>query len=107
MKISAVIILFLATSCAVFSNKETAGQFPIYGNWCGPNHPKAGTNPAAIDKTDLACNHHDYCYAAMGYLNKNCDDQLIAELKSFTPDGDIEAIARKTIISYFRKSPKL
>ncbi|MES2677313.1 MAG: phospholipase A2 family protein [Pseudomonadota bacterium] len=108
MKIfAAIIVLFFTSSCAIFSNKETAGEFPIYGNWCGPDHPKAEANPDPVDLTDLACQHHDQCYETNGYLDASCDENLIAELKSFTPDNEIEAIARKAIISYFRKSPKL
>jgi len=105
MKNLVVILIFplLLSSCAIFTDKQTAGKFPLYGNWCGPDHPKKGTNPTAIDKTDLACKHHDQCYEANGYFNKSCDASLIIELKNFIPDNEIEAITRKAIISYFRK----
>lgn len=102
-----LITLLTISSCAIFTNKDTAGEFPIYGNWCGPDHPKTGTNPKPIDNTDLSCKHHDLCYAENGYLNATCDENLITELKANTPQNEIEAIARKAIISYFRKSPKL
>ena len=102
-----IFAVFLLSSCTIFSNKDTAGKFPIYGNWCGPDHPKARTNPEPIDRTDLACQHHDKCYEKNGYLNATCDDNLITELKSFIPDNEIEAVVRKTIISYFWRSPKL
>jgi hypothetical protein len=107
MKIFVTLLTLFISSCAIFSNKETAGEFPIYGNWCGPDHPKAGTNPDPIDRTDLACKHHDLCYDQNGYLNASCDEQLIVELKSFIPDNEIESLARKAIISYFKNSPKL
>ncbi len=103
----ALITIFFICSCAIFSNKDTAGEFPIYGNWCGPDHPKANTNPAPIDRTDSACQHHDKCYETNSYLNKQCDENLITELKGFIPDNPIEAVARKAIISYFKESPKL
>jgi hypothetical protein len=102
-----IILLSFLSACAVFSNKDSVGQFPIYGNWCGPAHPKKGTNPKPIDKTDQACKNHDICYEKNGYLNKKCDKQLIADLKSFRPDDKIEQFARKAILSYFKKSPKL
>ena len=102
-----LILPLLLSSCAIFTEKQTAGKFPVYGNWCGLDHPKKGTNPVAIDKTDLACQHHDKCYEVNGYLNKNCDENLIAELKTFIPNNQTEAIIRKAIISYFKNSPKL
>jgi hypothetical protein len=102
-----ILTLLLISSCAIFSNKDTAGEFPVYGNWCGANHPKEGTNPEPIDRTDLACQHHDKCYEENGYLSASCDENLITELKSFIPDNPIEAVARKAIISYFKESPKL
>ncbi len=105
--ITLLLVFLLISSCAIFSNKNTAGEFPIYGNWCGPAHPKVNTNPKAIDRTDLACKNHDKCYATNGYLNSQCDENLITELKSFIPDNKIESIARKATIAYFRKSPKL
>jgi hypothetical protein len=101
------LVLFAISSCAIFSNKDTAGEFPVYGNWCGPSHPKEGTNPDPIDRTDFACQHHDKCYSEYGYLNAHCDENLITELKSFIPNNEIEALARKGIIAYFKKSPKL
>ena len=107
MKISIILITLFISSCAIFSNKDTAGQFPIYGNWCGPNHPIKNTNPAPIDRTDLACQHHDKCYEEHGYLNSYCDETLVTELKSFIPRNEIEEIARKAIITYFKNSPKL
>jgi hypothetical protein len=101
-----ITILFLS-SCSIFSNKNTVGEFPIYGNWCGPKHPAEGTNPIPIDNTDAACKAHDLCYDYNGYLDRHCDDALVAELKSFFPESEIEASFRKAIISYFKRSPKL
>ena len=104
-----ILSLSLTTSCATFSNKNTVGQFPIYGNWCGPAHPAKNTNPKPIDSTDLACKNHDFCYEQKGYLNKSCDEALVAELKANSDNicSIQEKHARKAIISYFRRSPKL
>ena len=104
-KIAILIILSFTISACTAGDKQIATEFPIYGNWCGPNYPKAG-NPSPIDRTDLACKNHDLCYAKNGYFNAKCDNDLIAYLKSFTPNNPIEEIARKAIISYFRNSPK-
>ena len=102
-----IALLSVFSSCATFDNQETKGHFPAYGNWCGPKHPKENTNPNPIDRTDLACKHHDVCYDSKGYFNAECDNSLVAELKSFVPENEVESIARKTVISYFRRSPKL
>jgi hypothetical protein len=101
-----LLILFLS-SCAIFSNKNTAGKFPIYGNWCGPDHPKKETNPQPIDATDQACKNHDKCYEEYGYLNSYCDQTLISQLRNVVPQNEIEDIANKAIIYYFERSPKL
>lgn len=107
MKLVYIISFLVLSSCAIFSNKNTVGDFPIYGNWCGPFHPKGGTSPNPIDNTDLACKKHDLCYDKNGYLSKKCDEGLILNLKSFIPENEIEKIANKAIISYFKRSPKL
>ena len=54
--------------------------FPVYGNWCGPNSPGPGRNPAPIDDVDAACMRHDICYANKGYLSCGCDSILVSEL---------------------------
>jgi len=102
-----IFFLLLTSSCAIFSNKKTAGDFPIYGNWCGPNHPKKGTNPEPIDATDQACKNHDKCYDEYGYLNAYCDQNLVFSLQNIIPRSEIEDLAGKAIIYYFKKSPKL
>ncbi len=107
MKFVYIILLFATSSCAIFTDKETAGAFPIYGNWCGPFHPISGTNPIVINKTDSACKSHDMCYANSGYFRKACDKNLVLELKSFSPEDKVESDVRRLIISYFKRSPKL
>jgi hypothetical protein len=53
---------------------------PLYGNWCGPNHPKSGTEPIAIDDIDQACKDHDKCYGKHGYFKEDCDHILLRDL---------------------------
>lgn len=98
--------LFL-TSCTIFSNPETAGKFPVYGNYCGPDHPKEGATPTPIDMTDFSCKEHDACYEEKGYFYASCDEELINNLKRITPQTKQEEVARKLIISYFKRSPKI
>lgn len=51
-------------------------SIPVYGNWCGPGHPKRG-NPPPIDAVDASCRRHDRCYSKRGYSNCRCDRNLI------------------------------
>ena len=104
---SKILILLALSSCAIFSDKESAGTFPVYGNYCGPDHPKKGTNPIPIDKTDLACKSHDKCYETNGYFNASCDEALIELLKINQPSTEVEKVARKAVIGYFRRAPKI
>lgn len=102
-----ILTLYLfVNSCAIFSNKKTAGTFPVYGNYCGLDHPRVETNPIPIDKTDLACKNHDKCYDKNGFFDKKCDENIINELKSVTPKNEVEKIARQAIIEYFKISSK-
>lgn len=61
---------------------DVKGRFPVYGNWCGPSHPKhSGTNePEPIDEVDGMCEAHDKCYSREGYANCECDFDLIGEI---------------------------
>lgn len=50
---------------------------PIYGNWCGPGHPRAAALPP-VDAFDAACMRHDLCAdSAPGAL---CDRVFVGEL---------------------------
>ncbi len=55
---------------------------PVYGNWCGPNHPvdmsRAGP---PVDVLDAACMRHDYCVAAQGEYDCGCDISFLQELR--------------------------
>lgn len=63
----------------------TVGTFPVYGNWCGPDHPRKGTNPPPVDAVDAACRKHDFCYAHK-YFACDCDNQLLADLATIKND---------------------
>jgi hypothetical protein len=45
-----------------------------YGHFCGPGCGRG--NP--IDDLDVCCKEHDKCYKERGYLDCNCDIELIA-----------------------------
>lgn len=55
---------------------------PVYGNWCGPNHPvNMSSAGAPVDLLDAACMRHDYCTAAQGDYNCGCDISFLQELR--------------------------
>ena len=78
--------------------------FPVYGRWCGPGH--GGGEP--IDDVDRACMEHDKCYGKRGYLDCQCDSQLIADLNramgsgKLSPKGYAAAVA---ISAWFSAQP--
>jgi len=51
---------------------------PIYGNWCGINHPSHGW-PPPVDAFDAACMRHDLCTAHPG-SDTACDIGFVNEL---------------------------
>ncbi|MEA3640920.1 MAG: hypothetical protein VBE63_13375 [Lamprobacter sp.] len=53
---------------------------PLYGNWCGIDHPSRGW-PPPIDAFDAACMRHDLCTAQPG-PNAPCDRAFVGELRS-------------------------
>lgn len=56
---------------------------PIYGNWCGPQHPVDMSRAAPpVNLLDAACMRHDYCVAAQGEYNCGCDISFLQELRS-------------------------
>jgi len=54
---------------------------PVYGYWCGPGYPKAGSTPAPFDELDAMCKAHDQCYANSGYSNCSCDSTLVKSIR--------------------------
>ncbi|MDX2264512.1 MAG: hypothetical protein NW215_06040 [Hyphomicrobiales bacterium] len=63
----------------------------IYGNFCGPNHPRLEAKTRldalyelnarpAVDDIDDSCKLHDMCYANTSTGNADCDVQMASEL---------------------------
>ncbi len=100
----AVILLF--SSCSFLKKPVQEQSFPVYGNYCGPLHPKKGSSPMPINITDLACKNHDNCYEKNGYFNSECDQKLIKELGRVNATSPEEEIFRQLIIKYFKNSQK-
>ena len=105
-------ICFFINSCASTDpkiNKKTAGTYSVYGNWCGPDHPKYSSNPPdPIDKLDAACMKHDICYTQKGNLSCECDKTLNEELKQNIKASTYtrqQANYAKNIHRYFSASP--
>lgn len=56
---------------------------PVYGNWCGPNHPvNMSRADEPVDALDASCMRHDYCIAAQGDYSCGCDIPFLRELRS-------------------------
>jgi hypothetical protein len=87
--------------------KKTDLSFPIYGNYCGPLYPPKGMNPLVLDEVDLACKNHDKCYDDFGYFNKNCDLEILKDLKLINPKSVDEKLAQRLLIFYFQESTKI
>ena len=51
---------------------------PLYGNWCGINHPSYGA-PPPVDAFDAACMRHDLCTASTP-ADRPCDIAFLNEL---------------------------
>jgi hypothetical protein len=77
LPLAAVLTLMAASDAHAFK------CMPIYGNWCGPNYPPAGTAPPPIDAFDAACMHHDLCTAGPG-PDTPCDIALVQELHALS-----------------------
>lgn len=103
-----LIISFSLLSCQQSKKQEiTELSFPIYGNYCGPLYPPKGSKPLPIDSVDNACKNHDMCYDINGYLSKECDNQILLELKSITPNTESEKLIRKLLITYFSRATSI
>jgi hypothetical protein len=111
MKKTFLLLLVLSFLFSCSNNKETLQttdlSFPIYGNYCGPFHPPKGMNPLAFDEVDLACKNHDICYDDYGYFNKNCDLQIMKDLKLINPQSETEKLAQRLLIFYFQEAQKI
>jgi hypothetical protein len=80
MQLARYLLLAAALSLAA-SNAHAFKCMPIYGNWCGPDYPPAGTTPPPVDAFDAACMRHDLCTAGPG-PDKACDMALVGELRN-------------------------
>ncbi len=67
-------LLLMAGNAAAFK------CMPIYGNWCGIDHPSRGW-PPPVDAFDAACMRHDLCTAHPG-SDTPCDIAFVGELRS-------------------------
>ena len=55
--------------------------FSVYGNWCGPNHPKDIKNAKnPIDILDNQCKKHDLCYVEKGEFDCSCDRNMVLDI---------------------------
>ena len=105
---SLIIIFSFLFSCS--GNKKIAKSelsFPVYGNYCGPLYPPKGMSPLALDEVDLACKKHDKCYGDLGYFNKDCDLQIMQDLKAIKSKSEKENLAKKLLIFYFQEISKI
>ena len=102
--VAIAVTFLLVAGCAPFPKGDCeAGSLAVYGNWCGPKHPKTGACPP-VNWVDEACRKHDECYAEKGYFNCDCDLQL---QKTLSEGSSIrEPIDRKhTFLWLGEKSP--
>ena len=69
---------------------------PVYGNWCGPNHPvNMSRANGPVDGLDAACMGHDYCIAAKGEYSCGCDIAFLQALREARwPNPDMQRNAR-------------
>jgi len=73
-----------------------AQSIPVYGNWCGLNHP---STPALagppVNALDAACMRHDICTANRGRFDCGCDLAFMNELRTTNwQNPTIQSIAR-------------
>ncbi len=87
----------------------TQRVMPVYGNWCGANHPKdMSLADEPIDLLDQACKKHDFCYENEGYLSCACDNDINQELIQGLNEnkyGKSEAVFARSFHLYFNGSP--
>ena len=67
----------------------------VYGNWCGPGHGSG----QPIDDLDRACMEHDKCYGRKGYLDCECDGQLVKTLDRIIASGNVSPEARASALA--------
>ncbi|HWP93360.1 MAG TPA: hypothetical protein VNN20_14295 [Thermodesulfobacteriota bacterium] len=82
---------------------------PVYGNYCGPGFGDPTGNTPPIDAVDAVCREHDLCYGRRGYLDCQCDRNLIAYMpgaiaRTSSVSGQIAGTA---IMTFFSTTPCL
>ena len=76
------LLLILAGVAGAEAQSSLQIYAPVYGRWCGPNHPVEMSRAGPpVDMLDAACMRHDYCVAAQGEYNCGCDVALLNELR--------------------------
>ncbi|MBK5931723.1 hypothetical protein [Halochromatium salexigens] len=70
--LAGALLLLAAGNAAAFK------CMPLYGNWCGINHPSHGW-PPPVDAFDAACMRHDLCTAQPG-PDTGCDIAFVSQL---------------------------
>lgn len=90
-------------------NGKAPKSYPVYGNWCGPDHPlDPARAPAPVDGVDAICMQHDLCYEDKGYLDCECDAVLVRDLKRGIDRKDydrVQMLYARNIHNYFQASP--
>ncbi len=102
-----VCVIITLSSCTS-NSLHREPSFALYGNWCGPEHPKIMSNALLpIDQLDASCMRHDLCYADKGNYACECDKIISEELKvyllaeSHSPDQKYYA---RSFYQYFKNS---
>ena len=87
-------------------------SIPVYGNWCGPEHPKDLATltppPTPVDELDRLCMRHDYCYMEHGNFNCDCDNTFTTDVDNAIKIGKITgatAITARSFKYHFNASP--
>ena len=99
-----VLVVFgfsLTTSCSSNEkNPESTLGLKIYGEFCGPGHPKNTTGSSSShikmlasltpkDSIDFACQQHDLCYTAFG-RELMCDEILINQIEAMQFEDEVK-----------------
>ena len=88
-----------------FPTQPVARRIDYHGKWCGIGNSGPGT---PIDAVDEVCCRHDQCYCENGYLECECDRDLLAAMPGALADPDTTAKARAyglAAIGLFTVSP--
>lgn len=126
LKIICYVLLLSACASPGLNKQESNKQdrkrlveyLPVYGNWCGLDHPKNFTQLSQltqlslfakpVDEIDAACKAHDACYVEKGMFSCECDYALWKSMSDFLQQTDIpkkQNSYAKVIWRYFYVSP--